>query len=108
MDEITLKALSKAIIEQAKEKGWGTEAHEISIPEKIALIHSEVSEAHSAYRKNQFEGKDGFHEELADVVIRVMHLCEILNIDLQSEIIKKIERNKGREWDWKSMNEKVE
>ena len=73
--------------------------------EKIALIHSEVSEAYEAYRHKNIDGKDGFKEELGDVIQRVLHLCGIFNIDIEKEILKKLNYNKDRKWNWKEMNE---
>lgn len=49
MKDLTLKQLTDLIMTQAKEKGFGIKPEEIDIPEKIALIHSEVSEALEAY-----------------------------------------------------------
>jgi NTP pyrophosphatase (non-canonical NTP hydrolase) len=92
-------------MKQAKEKGFGTKPDEISVPEKIALIHSEVSEAYEAYRHKDIDGKDGFKQELGDVVSRVLHLAGIMDIDIEKEILKKLERNEGREWKWDKMHE---
>ena len=91
-------------MQQAKEKGFGTTPEEINIAEKMVLIHSEISEAYEAYRHKNIDGKDGFHEELGDAVQRILHLCGILGIDIEQEILKKIESNKTRTWDWKKMN----
>ncbi|MBI2023944.1 hypothetical protein HYT00_00915 [Candidatus Giovannonibacteria bacterium] len=92
-------------MEQAKEKGFGIKPEDINVGEKIALIHTEISEAYEAYRHKNIEGKDGFNEELGDVIQRILHLCGIFNIDIEKEILKKIEYNKGREWGWGKMNE---
>ncbi|MFH1977743.1 MAG: hypothetical protein ABIJ92_00255 [Candidatus Aenigmatarchaeota archaeon] len=105
MAEINLKKLTEMVLEQAKGKGFGTKPEEVNVAEKIALIHSEVSEAYEAYRKKNIEGKDGFNEELGDVIQRVLHLCGIFDIDIEKEILKKLEHNKKREWEWKKMNE---
>lgn len=102
----TLKDLTKLILEQAKKKGFGTKPEEINIGEKIALIHSEVAEAYEAYRHKNIDGKDGFNEELGDIVQRVLHLCGIFNIDLEKEILKKYKQNQSRTWDWEKFNEK--
>ena len=71
--------------------------HPINIPEKLCLIHSEVSEAMEAYRNRYVgEGYDGVAEELADIVIRVFDLAEHLCINMEKEIVHKHETNKLR------------
>ncbi|MFZ3054554.1 MAG: MazG nucleotide pyrophosphohydrolase domain-containing protein [Minisyncoccales bacterium] len=102
---MTIKQLTEEIMEQAKEKGFGVKPEDINVAEKIALIHSEVSEAFEAYRHKNIDGKDGFEEELGDIVQRVLHLCGIFNIDIEKSIIKKMESNKDRKWEWDKMNE---
>lgn len=105
MEGTTLKELIDLIMEQAKEKGFGTKPDEIIVAEKIALIHSELSEALEAYRHKKIDGSNGLKEELSDALQRLLHLCGILGIDIEKEILKKIESNKDRTWDWKNMNE---
>jgi NTP pyrophosphatase (non-canonical NTP hydrolase) len=90
---------------QAQEKGFGTRPEEIDVPEKIALIHSEVTEAFTAYRHKNMTGKDGFEEELGDIIQRVLHLCGALDIDIEGAILKKLAINKGRNWAWADLNE---
>lgn len=71
-----------------------------SIGEKIALIHSELSEGLEGARKdlmsNKIEGFTNLEEEFADAVIRMMDLCEKLNLDLIGAILSKSEYNKKR------------
>ncbi|MFA6005726.1 MAG: hypothetical protein WC775_04550 [Patescibacteria group bacterium] len=86
---LTVTQLTDLIMDQAKEKGFGTLPDEISVPEKIALIHSEISEAYEAYRHENIDGKDGFKEELGDAVQRILHLCGVLGIDIEVAILKK-------------------
>lgn len=106
MKNLTLKQLTDLILDQAETKGFGTKPAEINVPEKIALIHSEVSEAFEAWRHKNFDGPDGFKEELGDAVTRLLHLAGVLGINLEEEIIKKTERNQNRDWDWDNLNEK--
>ncbi len=106
MGKTTLDQLVDIVMEQARENGFGTEPDEVDVAEKIALIHSEVSEAFEAYRHKNMDGKDGFKEELGDAVQRIVHLCGIFDIDIEKEILEKIEHNRDRDWNWKDMNEK--
>ena len=69
--------------------------------EKIALMHSELSEALEALRhKNppseKAEGFSNLEEELADVVIRIMDYAQHNNLDIASAILSKHRYNTGR------------
>ncbi len=66
---------------------------EYKIPAILALIHSEVSEALEDYRK---DNREHFAEEIADVMIRCLDLCAGQNIDIEKEILAKMEKNKLR------------
>lgn len=62
----------------------------------LALIHSEVSEALEADRNN--EGIEAYSEELADIVIRVMDHAACEDMDLETVIEEKMEKNRQREY----------
>ena len=59
---------------------------------EFCLTYGELGEAYQAWLKKH----DNVGEEIADVVIYLMGLSEILGIDLQKEIENKIEINKKR------------
>ncbi len=101
----TLQQLTEEVMAQAKAKGFGTKLEDINVAEKIALIHGEVSEAYEGYRKKDMDGPHGFAMELGDAIQRILHLCAIFNIDAEAMIMKKLESNTTREWDWNAMNE---
>lgn len=61
---------------------------------KLALVHSEVSEAAEAVRENDSEK---FIEELADIVIRVMDIAGNGGWDLGNVVVRKMEKNATRE-----------
>jgi NTP pyrophosphatase (non-canonical NTP hydrolase) len=64
-----------------------------AIAKRLMLIVSELGEALEALRNDD---RENFAEELADVAIRLGDLCGGLNIDLETEIKKKMEKNKTR------------
>lgn len=94
----SLNALGKVIIEINTANGWNVLKpeewdHEYKIPAILALVTSETSEALEAFRKND---KGNFAEECADQIIRLLDLTAGLGIDIDKEIHKKLEKNKGR------------
>jgi len=86
-----INQLVKEAHETAKSKGWWDTPSETGT--LLALIHSEVSEALEADRKGD---QEHFAEELADVCIRIFDLCGAKGIDLEKEILDKMEYNKAR------------
>jgi NTP pyrophosphatase (non-canonical NTP hydrolase) len=68
-----LDALSAILHETAVEKGfWEGEINYDKIGNKLALVHSEVTEVLEAIRKNK--GSEEIVEEMADVLIRLLDL----------------------------------
>ncbi|MFH1823462.1 MAG: MazG-like family protein [archaeon] len=61
---------------------------------EFSLIHEELSEAYQAYRKKLPD----LGEELADVVLYILGLSEILGVDLEKELLEKIDKNEKREY----------
>ena len=118
-----INKLAKQIHKNAKSKGFYDS--EKNIGEMLCLIHSEVSEALEADRKDSYADwhnfnkelraqekaghkdawktafdihiKDTFEDELADIMIRVMDLAAFKGIDLHSHIEGKMNRNALRE-----------
>jgi NTP pyrophosphatase (non-canonical NTP hydrolase) len=66
-----LDALAALLHETAKEKGfWEGEYSHDKIGNKLALVHSEVTEVLEGIRKNK--GSEQIVEEMADVIIRLL------------------------------------
>ena len=96
-----LDALSAILHETAIEKGfWDGEYTHDKIGNKLALVHSEVTEVLEAIRKSY--GSEKVVEEMADVIIRLLDVYaamkneeEVLH-SLDEILQKKMEKNKTR------------
>lgn len=87
---IDLKKMQKDVYQNKIDKGWNV----TDINKEFCLTYGEVSEAYEAWRKK----KDDVGEELADIVIYILGISEILSLNLEGEILKKVEKNKHREY----------
>ena len=107
----TIAQLQKRAYRQSADKGFhdhqpATPAEALAIAGmKMALFHSEVSEALEELRDGHApdetyyreDGKpEGVPPELADVVIRVLDFAEDNGIDLEAAIIEKLDYNATR------------
>lgn len=80
--------IQKAIYANKVAKGFNI----TDIPMEFTYLYGEVGEAFEAWRKK----KDNLGEELADVAIYLLGMAEILGIDLENEILQKMEKNTKR------------
>lgn len=87
---VDLKQIQKDVYQNKLNKGFNV----TDVNKEFCLTYGEVAEAYDAWRKK----KDDLGEEIADVLIYLLGLSEILNIDLETELLKKIEKNKHREY----------
>ena len=78
---MNINKLQKLVMQQAKDKGFGVSPDDIIVAEKIALLHSEISEVYEAFLKNDFDGSQGVYFELGDILQRILHLGGIFEID---------------------------
>ncbi len=96
-----LDALAATIHQTAVEKGfWEGEVTHDKIGNKLALVHSEVTEVLEAIRKSK--GSESVVEEMADIVIRLLDLYaamrdeNMIEHSLDEILDKKLNINKER------------
>ena len=101
LTEYGLDALAAVLHETAKEKGfWDGEYSHDKIGNKLALVHSEVTEVLEAIRKSH--GSEKVVEEIADVIIRLLDVYAAMRNEEQilhslDEVLEaKINKNKER------------
>ena len=99
--EYGLDALSAVLHETAREKGfWDGEYSHDKIGNKLALVHSEVTEVLEAIRKSH--GSEKVVEEMADVIIRLLDIYAAMRNEetvlhsLDEILQKKMDINKER------------
>lgn len=109
-----INAIVEEIYKANVDAGWWNFANGVDIKSnpyafsnKLALVHSELSEALEADRKGLMDDKlthrDGREVELADAVIRIFDLAGAYNMDLGGAIVEKLVYNQTRQ-DHKKIN----
>lgn len=103
---VGLNELRDAVHALARDKGWWDGENPTSaqaIGAKLALVHSEVSEAlecvrwGAPYVARVENGKpEGLPIELADALIRILDMCGALGIDIAEAVRTKHEYNAQR------------
>jgi len=87
---VDLRQLQKRVYQNKLAKGFNV----TDVYKEFCYLYGEVAEAADACRKK----KDDLGEELADVALYLLGLSEILGIDLEEEMLRKVEKNEKRQY----------
>lgn len=100
-----LRAAQSLAHRTATEAGWYRDPKtgaqiERNFGEVVALMHSELSEALEAHRKNLNDDKlphrSGIEVEFADCIIRILDTAAAMGLDVASAVIEKNRFNRDR------------
>ncbi|MFE9119844.1 MazG-like family protein [Streptomyces sp. NPDC007172] len=83
-----IRSAQRLAWENKREKGFNT----TDVPLEFGLLTAEVGEAFTAWRKQLPD----YGEELADVFLYLTALAEMSGIDLETEVERKIAKNRER------------
>ena len=105
---MNIKEWQVYINEWCTRKGWN---ENLVLGNMIANLHSEISEAWEEIRSGKQPDEiwhsedeklkqkpEGFPIELADLAIRLFHLCEFIGVDLEKMIAMKMKYNETRSY----------
>ncbi len=99
---ITIAELTVKMHELVKSKGWyEKDSKRPQTPRNLAVSLSiEAAEILEHFQfGDEIKDKDELGSELADVILYLLQLASVSEIDLEDAVLKKIEKNKTREWD---------
>ena len=91
---VDLTTLQKQVYQNKLDKGFDVRDNKENMFKQFCYLQGELSEAFEAYNRNT--GTLG--EELADVCLYILGLCEIKGINLEQEILNKLEIIKKRKY----------
>jgi len=102
MSDLTIKELTEQMHALVKSKGWyEADSKRPQNPRNLAVSLSiEAAEILEHFQfTDEIKDREELGSELADVMLYLLQLASVSGINLEDAVLKKIEKNKTRQWD---------
>jgi NTP pyrophosphatase (non-canonical NTP hydrolase) len=102
MSNLKISELTEQMHALVKSKGWyEADSKRPQTPRNLAVSLSiEAAEILEHFQfTDEIKDRDELGSELADVMLYLLQLASVSGIDLEDAVLKKIEKNKTRQWD---------
>jgi NTP pyrophosphatase (non-canonical NTP hydrolase) len=99
---LTISELTEHMHALVKSKGWyEADSKRPQTPRNLAVSLSiEAAEILEHFQfTDEIKDREELGSELADVMLYLLQLASVSGIDLEDAVLKKIEKNKSRQWD---------
>lgn len=100
---MNIDAMAELVKTLCREKGFDLKDTYECKAEKVARLHSEVSEYFDAIKKGL--PKESVNAELADILFLLLNLVSIEGVDLEHEFLKKLQENFKRPYKYGTFEE---
>ncbi len=96
----TIQELTEEMHRFVASKGfYGADTPRPQVPRNLAIsLVLEASEVLEHFQWGEQADPERLGDELADVALYLLQLASVSGIDLEQSILRKLEKNRGREW----------
>jgi NTP pyrophosphatase (non-canonical NTP hydrolase) len=101
--QMELNKLVKDVKRLLDEKGFPYD--QSTFYEKVALLHTEVSELTDVIKKKGYGAQEEIEEEIADIFLRAMNFALMFDFDLEEAIARKMMKNWQRPFKYNTFEE---
>lgn len=97
---VTLSQVSQAMTEFVETKGWyRSDSARPQTPRNLAMsLAIEIGELLECFQWSESAALDQVEDELADVMLYAVQLANVLRVDLEKAVLRKLEKNRHRQW----------
>lgn len=98
---VTLGQVSEAMAAFVENNGWyRSDSARPQTPRNLAMsLAIEAGELLECFQWSESAAIEEVEDELADVVLYAIQLANVVGVDIEQAVLRKLERNRHRRWD---------